>query len=95
VNGAARAPLFTMNMNLNGWVLAAALTIGLGGFALQADDAKDYSKTKQYQQGVREGKDDHARNKDHSKKRHFNKDEDQKAYEQGYQKGFVVEVKVP
>jgi len=84
-----------MNMNLNRWVLAAALTIGLGGFALQADEAKDYSKTKQYQQGVREGKDDHARNKDHSKKRHFNKDEDQKAYEQGYQKGFVVEVKIP
>jgi hypothetical protein len=44
---------------------------------------------------VREGKDDHAHNKDHSRKRHFNKDEDQKAYEQGYQKGFVVEVKIP
>ena len=26
-------------------------------------------------------------NKDHSKKRHFKKDEDQKAYEAGYQKG--------
>jgi len=75
--------------------LAVALTIGIGGITLQAQDAKDYSKTKQYQQGVREGKDDHAHNKDHSKKRHFNKDDDQKAYEAGYQKGFVVEVKVP
>ena len=84
-----------MKINVSRWLLAAALAIGVGGATLQADDAKDYSKTKQYQQGVREGKDDHAHNKDHSKKRHFNKDEDQKAYEAGYQKGFVVEVKVP
>jgi hypothetical protein len=26
-------------------------------------------------------------NKDHSKKRHFKKDDDQKAYEAGYQQG--------
>jgi hypothetical protein len=84
-----------MKMNLNRWVLAMALTIGIGGITLQGQDTKDYSKTKQYQQGVREGKDDHAHNKDHSRKRHFNKDEDQRAYEAGYQKGFVVEVKVP
>jgi hypothetical protein len=79
-------------MNLKHCILAAALSIGLGTAALQADD-KDYSKTKQYQQGVREGQDDHAHNKDHSKKRHFKKDEDQQAYEAGYQKGFVVVVK--
>jgi hypothetical protein len=84
-----------MKLNLKYWALAAALTIGFGGAVLQAGDEKDYSKTKQYQQGVREGKDDHAHNKDHSRKRHFSKDEDQKAYEAGYQKGFVVEVKVP
>jgi len=36
---------------------------------------------------VREGQDDHAHNRDHSKKRHFRKDEDQKSYEAGYQKG--------
>jgi len=83
-----------MKMNLKHWILAAALGIGLGGFAL-ADDAKDYSKTKQYQQGVREGGYDHAHNLDHSKKRHFKKDEDNQAYEQGYQKGFVVAVKLP
>ena len=48
---------------------------------------QDYSKNKRYQQGVREGQSDHAHNLDHSKKRHFKKDEDQKAYEAGYQKG--------
>jgi hypothetical protein len=84
-----------MTMKLSRWVLAAALAIGVGGLTLNADDAKDYSKTKQYQQGVREGQSDHAHNLDHSKKRHFKKDEDQKAYETGYQKGFAVEVKLP
>ncbi len=79
-----------MKLNLKYWVLAAALTT-----TLHAGDEKDYSKTKQYQQGVREGKDDHVHNKDHSRKHTFKKDEDRKAYESGYQKGFVVEVKVP
>jgi hypothetical protein len=83
-----------MKINMKYWALAAAMTIGLGGVALQAGDEKDYSKTKQYQQGVREGKDDQVRNKDHSRKRSFKKDEDQKAYEAGYQKGHVVEVKI-
>jgi hypothetical protein len=73
------------------FVLAAALA--LGGITLHADDAKDYSKSKQYQQGVKEGQYDHAHNLDHSKKRHFKKDEDNKAYEQGYQKGIVIVVK--
>jgi hypothetical protein len=36
---------------------------------------------------MREGRSDHARSLDHSKKRHFKKDEDNKAYEAGYQKG--------
>jgi hypothetical protein len=35
---------------------------------------------------MREGESDRRQNKDHSKKRHFTKDEDQKAYEAGYQK---------
>jgi len=84
-----------MKLNLKHWVLAAVMGIGIGGIALRADDTKDYSKTKQYQQGVREGQSDHAHNLDHSKKRHFKKDEDQKAYESGYQKGFAVEVRIP
>ena len=82
-----------MNINLKYWLLAGALATGLSASPYQEHD-KDYSKTKQYQQGVREGQDDHAHQKDHSKKRHFKKDEDQKAYEAGYQKGFVVEVKI-
>jgi hypothetical protein len=48
---------------------------------------QDYSKNKTYQQGVREGQSDKAHSKDHSKNRHFKKDDDQKAYESGYQKG--------
>jgi hypothetical protein len=82
-----------MKLNLKYWLLAAALATGVSAAPFQ-DNAKDYSKTKQYQQGVREGQDDHAHNKDHSKKRHFKKDEDQRAYEAGYQKGFVVQVKL-
>jgi hypothetical protein len=83
-------------------VLAVTAGIGISGGALQVmaspvfqdqnqDSTKnkdqDYSKNKRYQQGMREGQDDHAHNRDHSKKRHFTKDEDQKAYEAGYQKG--------
>jgi hypothetical protein len=82
-----------MTTNLKYWVLATALAIGIGGPTLRADDTKDYSKSKQYQQGVKEGQYDHAHNLDHSKKRHFKKDEDQQAYEQGYQKSIVVVVK--
>jgi len=36
---------------------------------------------------LREGKDDQAHKRDHYKKHHFKKDEDQKAYESGYQHG--------
>lgn len=91
-----------MNLKHCAWVLAVGFGIGISGGTVQAvatpffqdrdqDNSKnrdqDYSKNKTYQQGVREGQDDHAHNRDHSKKRHFKKDEDQKAYEAGYQKG--------
>lgn len=78
------------------WVLALALGISVGGGTVQAvgapffqdhDHEQDYSKNKTYKQGVREGKADQVHNRDHSKKRRFKKDEDQKAYEAGYQKG--------
>jgi hypothetical protein len=77
-----------MKMNLKHcvWVLAVAVGMSISGGTARADDP-DYSKNKTYQQGVREGQADHAQNKDHSKKRHFKKDDDQKAYEAGYQKG--------
>jgi hypothetical protein len=73
-------------------VVAAGITGGtVRAVASPAMDAQgqdqDYSKNKRYQQGMREGKDDQARKRDHFKKRHFKKDEDQKAYEAGYQKG--------
>jgi len=85
-----------MKMNLKHCVgvLAVAAGISISGGAVQAvaapffqDHEQDYSKNKTYQQGVREGQADRAHNRDHSKKRHFKKDEDQKAYETGYQKG--------
>ena len=75
------------------WVLALATGMAISGGAAQVvaapfqDHEQDYSKNKRYQQGVREGQSDHAHNLDHSKKRHFKKDEDQKSYEAGYQKG--------
>jgi len=70
------------------WALAVAVGLGIGAGAVQAQDqGPDYSKNKTYQQGMREGRNDHAHNRDHYKKHHFKKDEDQKAYEAGYQKG--------
>ena len=74
-------------------VLALTVGMGIGGVAtVQAAgvpffEDQNYSTNKTYRQGMREGKSDGAHHKDHSKKRHFNKDEDQKAYEAGYQKG--------
>jgi hypothetical protein len=70
-------------------VLAITAGLALNGAAapMFQDREPDYSKNKTYQQGAREGKDDKAHSRDHSKKRHFKKDEDQKAYEAGYQKG--------
>ncbi len=85
-----------MRINLKRYAGVVAMAVGIGFTAatIQAvaaplfqDHDQDYSKNKTYQQGVREGKDDQAHHRDHSKKRHYKKDEDQKAYEAGYQKG--------
>ena len=74
-------------------VLAVAVGISVIGVTIPAvaapffqDHEQDYSKNKTYHQGMRDGQYDHVHNKDHSKKRHYKKDEDQKAYESGYQK---------
>lgn len=91
-----------MRMNLRQcvWVLAMALSMVIAGGTVRAsvppspqDQAhnQDYSKNKKYKQGVREGKNDSKRNLDHSKKRNFKKDEDQRAYETGYQEGHQVD----
>ncbi len=89
-----------MKMNLKRCIWVLTVAVGIGGGALQAvaqdhgqdssnnkAEQRDYSNNKTYQQGVREGRDDQAHKRDHSKKRHFKKDEDQKAYESGYQQG--------
>jgi hypothetical protein len=84
-----------MNLKQIVWIAAMTLGIGITGGTVRAATSplpqeqheQDYSKNKNYQQGMREGKDDQAHNKDHSKKRHFKKDDDQKAYEYGYQQG--------
>src|ERR1035441_6860634 len=72
------------------WALAVVVGMGVGvGTApavaapfsqdreqqQQQQREQDYSKNKTYQQGMREGRSDHARSLDHSKKRHFKKDE--------------------
>ncbi len=83
-----------MNLGHGLWVLAVAVGIGAGGAAAPAsgapffqDHGQDYSKMKTYQQGMRDGHSDQARNRDHSRKRHFKNENDQRAYESGYQKG--------
>jgi len=81
-----------MRINFRRCAGTVAIAMGIGISSLSVPQAnaaedQDYSKNKTYQQGMREGKNDGAHHKDHSKKRHFNKDEDQKAYEAGYQKG--------
>jgi hypothetical protein len=78
------------------WILAAVLSMGTTGLVVRAatppaaqDQAReqDYSKNKKYEQGMREGQNDRKRSRDNSKKKHFKKDEDQRAYETGYQRG--------
>jgi len=85
-----------MSCKLYVWVLALVVAAGILGGTVRAvaspamngaGQDQDYSKNKNYQQGMREGKDDQARKRDHYKKHHFKKDEDQKAYEAGYQRG--------
>jgi hypothetical protein len=83
-----------MRMNLRQcvWVLAVVLgTVTVGAVRAAEPQSsedhaqnQDYSKNKNYQVGMRDGKDDKAHNRDHSRKRNFKKDEDQRACESGY-----------
>jgi hypothetical protein len=87
--------LFSMRISFRRCTGALAIAIAMGMSCLTAPPAnaapffqvQDYSKNRNYQQGMREGKNDGAHHEDHSKKRHFKRDGDQKAYEAGYQKG--------
>jgi hypothetical protein len=84
-----------MNIKRVVWIAVMTLGVGISGGAVlvkaspspQEQHEQDYSKNKRYQQGMREGKDDQAHHRDHSKKRQFKNDDDQKAYESGYQQG--------
>jgi hypothetical protein len=86
-----------MRMNLKRcvWIVAISLGLGITGGTVrvmassspQDQHDEDYSKNKNYQLGMRDGRDDYAHHRDHSKKRKFKKDEDKKAYESGYQAG--------
>jgi|SRR5665213_1767618 len=83
------------------WVAAITFGIGMAGGGARAiaspapqehhDDMQtehqnnDYSKNKNYQLGMQDGRNDQMHNRDHYKKRHFKKDDDHNAYEAGYQ----------
>jgi hypothetical protein len=74
------------------WIGVMALGLGITGGTARAaatpsqeQHERDYSKNKNYQLGRRDGKNDFTHNRDHSKKRNFKADDDQKAYEAGYQ----------
>ena len=89
--------LMRMNLGQCFCVLAVALGIGMIGGTVRAaaspvpqeqtHASQDYSNNKKYQQGLSEGRNDLAHKRDHSKKRHFKKDDDQKAYDAGYRQG--------
>jgi len=70
-----------------GMGITGGTNTGRGVSVTQDQHDQDYSKNKNYQQGMRDGRDDLAHNRDHSKKRNFKKDEDRKDYETGYQAG--------
>jgi hypothetical protein len=84
-----------MNLKQSVWIVALTLSMGITGGALRVSASpsaqekhdQDYSKNKNYQLGMRDGRDDGAHKRDHSKKRNFKKDQDQKDYEIGYQAG--------
>jgi hypothetical protein len=89
-----------MNLRQSAWVLAVMLGTGVTvGTARAAapqsseDHAQDYSRNKNYQVVIRDGRNDKAHNRDHFKKRNFKKDEDQRAYESGYQQGHLDDQK--
>jgi hypothetical protein len=79
------------------WIVALTLGMGITGGTLrvaaspsaQDQHDQDYSKNKNYQLGMRDGRDDGVHKRDHSRKRNFKKDQDQKDYETGYQAGHL------
>ena len=92
--GAGLATALIFPVGVTAGVARAEMSLPQNDHSQARDDAnqqgrnEDYSKNRNYQQGMRDGQDDHKHNRDHSKKRHFKKDDDQKAYEAGYQSAF-------
>src|SRR5258708_9863638 len=84
-----------MRMKKCALIVSMTLAMGITGGTVrvaasplpQEQHDQDYSKNKNYQQGMRDGHDDAAHNRDHYKKRNFKKDDDKKDYETGYQSG--------
>lgn len=78
------------------WVVA--LAVGSAGLSVpvfahqdhqQRDNRNDrYANNEAYQQGIREGFEDHDGRHHKRKKPHFDKTEDRKAYNEGYQHGY-------
>jgi hypothetical protein len=97
INDERNGGLMRVRMNLKqcAWIVAMTLGIGITGGTVrvaaspspQEQHDQDYSKNKNYQQGMRDGRADSAHNLDHSKTRKFKKDADKKDYETGYQSG--------
>jgi hypothetical protein len=94
-----------MRMNFKPWVWVVAVVVGIGiiGSAVrsiaspamnESGQGQDYPKNKRCQQGRREGKDDTAHKRDHFRKRHFNRDEDNRAYPAGNQQGHVIDIHI-
>ena len=83
-----------MNVKQCVWIVAMILCIGITGSAVRVaaspvpqEQHQDYSRNKNYKTGMRDGRNDIAHNRDHSKRRKFKKDEDRRAYEAGYEAG--------
>jgi hypothetical protein len=87
-----------INLKQGASLAALVLAFGLVGSSARAatpampkehhdQRGQDYTNNKNYEKGVREGRDDYSRNRDHFKPRKFKSEEDARAYEIGYQLG--------
>jgi hypothetical protein len=85
-----------MQIGLKRCLWIGVITVGLGitGAAprMMASTPQEhqepyYTRNKNYQQGMKNGHDDFQHNREHYKTKKFKNDEDQKAYDAGYQGG--------
>jgi len=85
-----------MRMSLTKCVLIVALISSMGMTAATRIGAspppwdhyhRHYSENKNYMRGMRDGREDSAHHRDHSKKKNFKNDNDRQNYEAGYRHG--------